>query len=209
MSFYQTFKGLVLRKNKKKNASVQAPKEKSLHEKLYDNYVHTLKAEDVKLVDETNKRLVEYQIGNTWLESDTFLKILSFLSPYSLMRVTEVSRHCFLASNTNFLWDAFDGLYNYKTGKSLICFSQGRLDYRTRHKSILLDEEGKKKFRQKISQWDLDETLERGLVKRSRVRETDKKNVQRAKDLVYGTLKSIHATTSLQSSDSNGSRKKK
>ena len=157
-------KDLVLRKNKKKKATVEAPKEKSLHEKLYYNYVHTLKAEDVKLVDETNKRLVEYQIGNTWLESDTFLKILSFLSPYSLMRVTEVSRHFFLASNTNFLWDAFDGLYNYKTEKSLICFSQGRLDYRTRHKSILLNEEGKKKFRQKISQWDLDENFERKRV---------------------------------------------
>lgn len=206
MSFYNTFKDLVLRKNKKKKATVEPPKEKSLHEKLYYNYVHTLKADDVKLVDETNKRLVEYQIGNTWLESDAFLKILSFLPPYSLMRVTEVSRHFFLAANTNFLWDAFDGLYDYKKEKSLISFSQGRLDYRTRHKSILLDEEGKKKFRRKLSQWELDENFER----RSHVCEADKKNIQRAKDLVYGTLKSIHATTtSLQSTDSNGSRRKK
>ena len=206
MSFYQTFKGLVLRKNKKKNATPQTPKEKTLHEKLYHNYVHTLKAGDVKLVDEANERLIEYQVGNTWLESDTFLKILSFLPPCSLMRVTEVSRHFFLAANTNFLWDAFDGLYDYKTEKSLICFSQGRLDYRTRHKPILLDEAGKKKFRQKICEWELDENFER----RSHVCETDKKNVQRAKDLVYGTLKSIHATTaSLQSSERDGSWKKK
>ena len=44
---------------------------KKVYMKSYDNYVHTLKAED-EITDETNKRLVEYQIGNTWLESDTF-----------------------------------------------------------------------------------------------------------------------------------------
>ena len=57
------FQRLSAAEKQEEKCFVQAPKEKSLHEKLYDNYVHTLKAEDVKLVDETNKGLLNTRLA--------------------------------------------------------------------------------------------------------------------------------------------------
>ena len=185
MSFYDNLKNLVLGSKKKK--FTPPPKPKPLQVKLYENYVASLneiKVGDIDLVDKKKQKIVYYKLGKTWIEADVFINIFSFLSANSLLRSTEVSRHFFLAANTNYLWDALDGLYSYKTKQSKISFSQGRLDYRTRHKSIVLSPEEKEKFRRKLSKWEQDENFE----KRSHVLDSDVENVQYAKDLVYGKL---------------------
>ena len=73
-------------------------------------------------------------------------------------------------------------LYDYETNKSKIHFSMGRLDYRTRHKSIVLKSEEKEAFRKKICRWEQQENFE----KRSHVRDSDLENIRYAKDLVFG-----------------------
>jgi hypothetical protein len=184
MSFYVDLKNLLLGK-KKGRKTFASPKPKPIKDQVYDSYVESLnnlKVSDIDLVDKEKKAIVHYKIGKIWMPSDAFLNILSWLNGPSLLRATEVSRHFFLAANTNHLWDALDGLYDYETKQSKIHFSMGRLDYRTRHKSIVLKSEEKEAFRKKICRWEQQENFE----KRSHVRDSDLENIRYAKDLVFG-----------------------
>ena len=184
MSLYEDVKNLLLGK-KKRNKNFVSPRPKPIKEQVYDSYVNSLndlKVGDIDLVDKEKKTVVHYKLGKTWMPCDAFLNILSWLDGSSLLHVTEVSRHFFLAANTNYLWDALDGLYDYETKQSKVHFSMGRLDYRTRHKSMVLKSDEKEAFRQKLCRWEQQENFER----RSHVRDSDLENIRYAKDLVFG-----------------------
>ncbi len=80
-----------------------------------------------------SERLAEKHITFFALAIELHVDILSFLDASSLYKCCLVSRSWFKRADTNWLWDALDGLYDYNTCQSLLNGSQGRQDYNCRH----------------------------------------------------------------------------
>ncbi len=117
---------------------------RNLRKALLENYVRTAEPVDHDEIfslsidgEERSYSVRQYVIGNPvkhYLPEHVFLRVLSFLDGKSLLRCCAVSRQFFIAADTPCLYDALDGLYDWKSGKSLVQHSMGRYDYRFRHK---------------------------------------------------------------------------
>ena len=144
---------------------------RNLRKALLENYVRTAEPVDHDEIfslsidgEERSYSVRQYVIGNPvkhYLPEHVFLRVLSFLDGKSLLRCCAVSRQFFIAADTPCLYDALDGLYDWKSGKSLVQHSMGRYDYQVRHRRMRLSEDERKSHLMHCQKAELEEHREK------------------------------------------------
>lgn len=147
---------------------VKREKKQELRESLLEKYKESLNvAEKGQIFISVKEGIAKHEISGVHLERDTFLHILSFLDGKSLLRCCAVSRPFFLAADTPYLFDALDGLYDWKTKTPLIECSMGRHDYRIRHKNMKMTPKERDIHRRLIQKAECEEKAEFDFPKRA------------------------------------------
>ena len=147
---------------------VKREKKPELRVSLLENYKESLSAaEKGQIFISLKEDIARHEIGGVHLERDAFIHILSFLDGKSLLRCCAVSRPFFLAADTPFLFDALDGLYDWKTKTPLIEYSMGRHDYRIRHKNMKMTPKERDIHRRLIQKAEWEEKAEFDFPKRA------------------------------------------